>query len=96
MWDFGQCDAKKCTGRKLNRLGYLRALRLSQAFSGIILSPVGKETVSFSDRDIVAQSGVAVVDCSWALIDETPINKIKGQHHRLCRYIHCKKKKKEN
>ena len=24
MWDFEQCDAKKCTGRKLERLGYLR------------------------------------------------------------------------
>lgn len=25
MWDFEQCDAKKCTGRKLERLGYLRS-----------------------------------------------------------------------
>lgn len=46
---------------------------------------MGKETVSFADREIVEQSGVAVVDCSWALIDETPIGKIKGQHHRLCK-----------
>ncbi|KAF9611531.1 hypothetical protein IFM89_032931 [Coptis chinensis] len=24
MWDFGQCDAKKCTGRKLSRFGLLK------------------------------------------------------------------------
>lgn len=36
-----------------------------------------------TDREIIENNGVAVVDCSWALIDETPIGRIKGQHHRL-------------
>ena len=37
MWDFGQCDVKKCTGRKLERLNCLKTLKLTQASQGIIL-----------------------------------------------------------
>jgi hypothetical protein len=24
MWDFGQCDAKRCTGQKLSRAGWIK------------------------------------------------------------------------
>jgi pre-rRNA-processing protein TSR3 len=35
--DFGQCDSKKCTGRKLARLGMLKELRVSQRCKGVVL-----------------------------------------------------------
>jgi pre-rRNA-processing protein TSR3 len=84
MWDFGQCDRKKCSGSKLSRLGMLKELRTSQKWRGIILTPLGKQAVCASDRDIVWEFGVSVVDCSWARLDEVPFSKIRGKYERLC------------
>ena len=66
MWDVGQCDPKRCSGRKLARLGMIKELSLGQRFSGICLSPMGKDCVSPADRDIFDAHGVAVVDCRFA------------------------------
>ncbi|GIY11390.1 18S rRNA aminocarboxypropyltransferase [Caerostris darwini] len=87
MWDLGQCDPKKCSGRKLSRLGLIKTLHLGQRFNGIILSPIATNCVGPQDREIIEEHGVAVVDCSWACLEQTPFKKMKGQHLRLLPYF---------
>ena len=87
MWDFEQCDAKRCTGRKLHRHGELKLLSLNDRFKGVILSPIASKAVSGGDKELIKQYGVAVVDCSWARLDEVPFYKIRGEETRLLPYL---------
>lgn len=87
MWDFDQCDPKRCTGQKLKRMGMLRELTISQPFRGLVLSPTGKKSVSPEDREIVKTLGCCVVDCSWNEIDSVPFHKMKMGHERLLPYL---------
>lgn len=39
--------------------------------------------VSPSDKSIVEQYGVSVIDCSWANVDQLPVEKLRGKYERL-------------
>ncbi|VDO03860.1 unnamed protein product [Rodentolepis nana] len=88
MWDLGQCDPKRCSGRKLVRLGVTRLLKIHEPFHGIVLTPTATQYLNPSvDREITSRCGIAVVDCSWAQLDNTPFQKLKYHHGRLIPYL---------
>lgn len=83
MWDFNHCDPKRCSGKKLARFGLIIDMKVGQKFRGISITPKGKIPISMSDREIVATNGLAVVECSWARLDEVPFHKIRSPNERL-------------
>ena len=87
MWDFAQCDPKRCTGARLAKRGIFRRMNLKQPFAGIVMSPQGRISVSPADRDIVSVSGISVIDCSWARLSEIPFRQMRSGHHRLLPFL---------
>ena len=70
MLYFDQCDPKKCTGKKMERLGLLKETKFSRNYGGILLTPNGKKICSIEDHEIIANKGICVIDCSWAKFNE--------------------------
>ncbi|KAJ7595086.1 hypothetical protein C8J56DRAFT_1161559 [Mycena floridula] len=87
MWDFDHCDPRRCSGKKLSRLGLIKELKVGSRFRGIVVSPKGTDVISPADRDIILNNGLAVVECSWARLDDVPFSKIASPHERLLPYL---------
>ena len=86
-WDLGHCDPKRCSGKKLMKLGLMRELHLGQRHAGVVITPNGKHVVSPADRPLLDQFGAAVVECSWARTDEIDWKKAGGRCERLLPYL---------
>ena len=81
--------ASCCSSRRASLLaciGHIRTLKPGAAFHGIVLSPMGTRSVSAEDADIIRESGMSVIDCSWARLDEIPFSRLKGES-RLLPYL---------
>lgn len=37
-WDLEHCDAKRCSGKRLMRMGLMRELSVGQKFAGVVIS----------------------------------------------------------
>ena len=83
MWDLNQCDPKRCSGRKLARLGCLRELRIQQRFPGVALTPSATDCISPGDYHLIHSDGLAVVDCSWNRLDDVPFARLHSKAPRL-------------
>jgi pre-rRNA-processing protein TSR3 len=85
--DFDHCDPRRCSGKKLARLGLINVLKVGAKFRGIVVSPKATQVISPADRDIILTNGLAVVECSWARLDDVPFGRISSPHERLLPYL---------
>jgi pre-rRNA-processing protein TSR3 len=88
VYDEGQCDPKKCTAKKLVRLGMAIEIRhLRQSPRGcLVLDPSAEKAVSMEDKGIVQTNGILVMDLSWRNIDSFP-KVVKGAFPRALPYL---------
>ncbi|OQV02552.1 hypothetical protein CLAIMM_07733 [Cladophialophora immunda] len=86
-WDFGHCDSKRCSGKRLMHFGMMRELAVGQKFPGVVISPNAKQILSPADRELLEQHGAAVVECSWVRVQEVPFSRIGGKCERLLPYL---------
>ncbi|MEM0449669.1 MAG: DUF367 family protein [Methanomassiliicoccales archaeon] len=85
VYDEGQCDPKKCTARKMMRLGLAKKITsLGQAPHGVVvLDPSAEKALSVEDREAALAHGILVMDLSWNKIESFPKLHIRSRPRAL-------------
>ncbi len=79
IYEFGECDPKKCSGHRLVKFNKVKSLNLKYRFNGIMLSPEATKTVSKNDREIMEKYGLGCIDCSWNQINNFDFKRVKSK-----------------
>ncbi len=67
---YRECDPKKCTALKLNKLHLIKIIRRIEGKlkNAVILNPFSEVEITLDDRDRILYYGLVVIDCSWKKI----------------------------
>jgi pre-rRNA-processing protein TSR3 len=60
---------------------------LRQSFRGVVLSPLARDPVSPADAPLLVGSGLSLIDCSWARLQELPWRQMRSGRHRLLPFL---------
>ncbi len=68
----GQCDPKKCTSRKLERLGLLTFVPRAASLpaGSVLLTPEAERALSKADAPRAERRGLSVLDLSWKVTEK--------------------------
>merc|ERR1719469_1034013 len=87
MYDYQQCDPRRCTGARMVRRGLMKSVPPSSSFRGLVLSPAGTSVVSPTDLDIIEKEGLSVIDCSWNRINGLALHQKRSGKHRILPFL---------
>lgn len=87
LYHAGQCDPKKCTGKKLSKFGLAKLHKNARTLphEAILLDPFAEQAFSPSDN---TKNGIVVLDCSWEEVERVfPILEKRNVRHRALPFL---------
>jgi len=67
VYHTGEDDPRKCSAKKLSRLGFAKLERNMRKIPkhAVLLNPFAEKSLSREDLSVAEETGVLAVDCSW-------------------------------
>jgi len=89
VYHANECDKKKCTAYKMEKLGKCGIVyKINQMPKGsIILNPFAQKAVSPEDKKIVEKRGIVGLDCSWNKISSSATFFNLTKYHRSLPFL---------
>ena len=84
-----ECDRKKCTAIKMERLGKCRIVHNINQIPGgaIVLNPYADKAVSYEDYRFVQRRGIVGLDCSWNEVSRSKKFFSLSKYHRSLPFL---------